>query len=555
MNEHWERVTSLFGAARVLDPETRTSFLDVACRGDDELRAELETMLAADTQDDGFLDDPPWVTLAEPPETTLTNGQVLKNRYRVDKEIASGGQALVYEAHDLLLTRSVVIKVMRAEGRRNRWLKERFEHEMRALARIDHSGVVGIVDVGDLDDGSPYLVIQHIPGVTLREALAHGPMPPARVAEIVRQIGSALHAAHVAGIAHRDLKPENVMLQRQGDAETVKLIDFGIAKVEKAGLEPNTTTVMVAGTVRYMAPEQFEGRNSVASDIYAVALVVCEMLTGYPDIRALPKSLRRQVRVMLQSALAFRAEDRPSDVQAWSRQLAETLGSGRMRTARAVGLIVLALILVGGAAASERWRFGNWGEPVRIIEKVGAFDPLTEGFETHNDISGTVTENPTRTAYDGWSASTKRQGYYFHTFTAAQKRRAFERGWKLTVIMRGEEGNTTVGADFSAPGPRFDINLVQDGDHEVVRLLTQIIPNFRGLELQQSPPHAYHQYELVYDPVLKNADLLIDGQLRLRGYRGFSQYLEDRGLTFGAALYKSDRGSGSFKSVRFEISP
>ena len=186
MSERWERVTSLFGAARALDQEARAPFLALACAGDDALRAEIESLLAADIPDD-FLSDPPWAALTTVAATRVEIGQVLKNRYRMESELAAGGQALVYRATDELLGRPVVIKVMRAESRRNQSLTARFEHEMQALSRLDHPGVVGIVDVGTLDDGSPFLVIQYIPGMSLREALAHGPLPPARIASLLHR--------------------------------------------------------------------------------------------------------------------------------------------------------------------------------------------------------------------------------------------------------------------------------------------------------------------------------------------------------------------------------
>lgn len=556
MNQHWERVTSLFGAARALDGQARASFLDLACAGDDELRADVDSLLAADVPDDDFLSDPPWATLSSFDKAQLEPGHVLKDRYRIDSELATGGQALVYRATDLLLARPVVIKVMKVEGRRHQWLKSRFEQERQALARIDHPGVVGILDVGDLDDGSPFLVIQYIPGISLRQALSNGPLPPARAASLLRQIGSALRGAHREGIAHRDLKPENIMLQhRDGSPETVKLIDFGIAKVDKSGIEPRTTTVMIAGTIRYMAPEQFDGDNSPASDVYSMAIVACEMISGHPDIRALPKSTRADVRTALESALAFRPAERPSDVERWSDRLADGLGEGRRRTTRLISGVIAVALLGGVAIAGGRWLAKAEAEPPRIVEKVGGFDPLTEGFETHNDIRGTVTENPTRTGYDGWELFTHRQGYYFHAFTAAQKRRALSRGWTLTAVLSGAEGGASVGADFTGVGPRFDINVLEDRDREIVRLQTQIVPDPRGIEIQQQPPKREHTYKLIYDPSLKSADLWIDNERRISGYRGHSQFLEDRGLLFGATVYKSDSAFASFKSVRFEINP
>jgi len=125
----------------------------------------------------------------------------------------------------------------------------------------------------------------------------------------------------------------------------------------------------------------------------------------------------------------------------------------------------------------------------------------------------------------------------------------------MTVEMRGGEGMLTVGADFAGVGPRFDISLAPDGSGETVGMITQIVPIRSGLEVRQSPPRVYHTYELIYDPGKKSADLWIDGQLKLAGYHGHFQYQEDRGLNFGAGIYKSGRASGSFRFVRFEINP
>ena len=556
MKERWDHVTSLFAAARALDAAQRDSFLAIACLGDDRLRTDIEALLAADIPDDSFLQNPPWADVVRHPTVTLQKGQLLKNRYRVDAELAEGGQALVYLATDELLTRSVVIKVMRAEGRRNQWLKSRFEREMKALASIDHPGVVGIIDVGELDDTSPFLVIQYIPGLSLREALSRGPMPPARVAEIIRQMASALHAAHAAGIAHRDLKPENVMLQSRDDGdEILKLIDFGIAKIDRDDVSPSTATVIIAGTVRYMAPEQFEGKHSTASDIYSMALIVCEMLSGRPDIRSLPRSIPSRARAALEAALTYRPEDRPADVQSWSRRLALSLDSAPKRKRRFVLGAAAMLLAVVGTIAAQRWIVRGLVEPELVVQKLGGFDPVTEGFKINHDVTGRIVQNDARTGFDGWRFVTRSQGYYYRTFTAAQKRRALERGWKLTVLMKTEAGLGAVGTDFVGPGRRFDIQVLREGDREIVRLLRQIVPDVRGMEFIQSPPGQYHEYELIYDPDQKTADLWIDKERRLTGYVGHSQFQEDTGLLLGGIVFKSDSASATFKSVRFEINP
>jgi serine/threonine protein kinase len=565
-NERWERVSSLFAAARALRPETRDLFLPLACEGDDTLRTEVEALLAADTTDDGFLEDPPWSGVGQSvvegltSSMGLTSGHVLSDRYRIERQLATGGQALVYLAHDLhLMMRPVVIKVMRVEGRRNRWLKSRFEREMQALARIDHPGVVGIVDVGELEDGSPFLVIQYVPGMSLRELLSQGAIPPARAVGILRQMGSALRAAHAAGVAHRDLKPGNIMLQQRNDgADIVRLIDFGIAKIDRSSLEPDTAAVLIAGTVRYMAPEQFEGRHSTASDVYAMALVACEMLGGHPHLGALPASTSGATRAALASALAFRAEDRPSDVQAWSEWLARALVPGRRRARRIAVGVALSAIALAAVAGLERTTLRDAPVPVRFMEKVGAFDPLAEGFEVREDVTGSgVADNPTRTGYDAWRVVTGSRGLYLRPFSDSEKRRAMERGWKLTVEMRVEEGVAHAAAEFTPVGPGFPIQVQDEGDREIVRLPTRVVPDMRGLEFVQRPPGEYHRYELMYDPELKTADLWIDGQRRLTGFRGYAEniYRLEAGLLFGTAAYKSERGAGSFRWVRLEIHP
>jgi serine/threonine protein kinase len=328
---HWERITEIFGAARELPPEARGPFLDEACERDSTLRSDVEALLAADVGQPGFLDEPlmgDGVVARLAASAGLATGTVLKGRYRIDSTLGSGGQAFVYVADDMLLSRRVVVKIIRADAEHHEILRARLEHEKRALAALDHPAVVGILDVGVLDDGAPFLVIQYVEGVSVRQLLDGGPLERRRVADIVRGIGSALSAAHAAGVAHQDLKPENVMVQSLVDGtEAVKLIDFGIAKIDRPDITSDITTVVLAGSVRYMAPEQFEGRNSPRGDIYAFALTVCELLCGHPDPRALPHRMHTKVRRLLDAALAYRPEDRPQDVKRWADDLAQALGS------------------------------------------------------------------------------------------------------------------------------------------------------------------------------------------------------------------------------------
>ncbi len=234
-------------------------------------------------------------------------GLLLKDRYLIESVIGRGGIGVVYLARDLkLVKRPVVIKVLHQEvvgSELGGWLKKKFQHEIEALSRIDHPGVVGVLDTGEMPDGRAYFVMQYVEGVTLRTAMIEQGMRVERIAHLARQMGQALSAAHDKGILHRDLKPENVMLQNLGGGEEqVKLIDFGIARVADPQIAPETQATKVAGTPPYMAPEQIRGRPSAASDIFSLGAIVYEMVTGMTPFKgdtqvALYEAQREGVRV------------------------------------------------------------------------------------------------------------------------------------------------------------------------------------------------------------------------------------------------------------------
>ncbi len=210
-------------------------------------------------------------------------GITLDSRYFVQKELGQGGVGAVYLAQDRKLhDKPVVIKVLLEKSLQNSWVVQKFQQEKEALARVDHPGVVGILDTGELPDGKPYLVMQFIDGVTLRSQIKPEGIALEHAAELIKQIGRALKAAHDKGIFHRDLKPENIMLQSYGGGEEqVKIIDFGIAKLKDSIVAPSTVAGATAGTVSYMAPEQLSGRPvSAAMDIYAMGAIAYELVTG-----------------------------------------------------------------------------------------------------------------------------------------------------------------------------------------------------------------------------------------------------------------------------------
>lgn len=204
-------------------------------------------------------------------------GQVLDNRYLVGSRIARGGMATVYEAMDLRLDRTVAVKVMHPGLGDDDEFAARFVAEARAAAKLSHPNVVAVFDQGN-DDGTVFLAMELIPGHTLRDTIGkEAPLSPARALALLEPVVSALAAAHRAGLVHRDVKPENVLIADDG---RVKVADFGLAKAVSATTQHTATGVLI-GTVSYVAPELVvEGRSDARADVYAVGVILYELLTG-----------------------------------------------------------------------------------------------------------------------------------------------------------------------------------------------------------------------------------------------------------------------------------
>ncbi|MGH9837900.1 MAG: AAA-like domain-containing protein [Blastocatellia bacterium] len=296
------RVQQLFDEVVEQDPSERRAFIAEACGGDDEVRRIVEELVAAHERAATFLERPPLpragvIRANQPqtpfppkPEELITPGQKLKNRYLIEKEIDRGGIGVVYLARDeQLVGKQVVVKLLlnlSPESNNAGWFRKKFDQEKEALARINHPGIVYVLDAGELE-GRPFIVMEFVNGVTLRSIFKSGMMDLARVARVVRQTGHALSAAHDKGVYHRDLKPENIMLQDLGEGdEQVKLIDFGIATVKDSQLAANREHTRVAGTLPYMAPEQLQGNPSASSDIFSLGVIAYEMITGTVPFRA-----------------------------------------------------------------------------------------------------------------------------------------------------------------------------------------------------------------------------------------------------------------------------
>jgi beta-lactam-binding protein with PASTA domain/predicted Ser/Thr protein kinase len=205
--------------------------------------------------------------------------QIFGDRYEVQGRIGVGGMAEVWRGYDRILSRTVAIKTLLPQFARDASFVDRFRREAQAAARLNHAGIVSVYDSGT-DGETPYIVMQFIEGRTLADYLASGKtIPPMKAAQVAKEIAEALAAAHAEGVIHRDIKPANVMVTRDGK---VLVMDFGIARLI-SGPETAPQTSAVLGTASYLSPEQAQGQSADArTDIYALGVVLYEMLTGRP---------------------------------------------------------------------------------------------------------------------------------------------------------------------------------------------------------------------------------------------------------------------------------
>ncbi len=273
---------------------------------------------------------------------------VVRERYRLLSVLGEGGMGTVFLAEDLRLPREVALKIVRLDLNADPGIRLRFVREANTLARLSHPGVTALFDAGELDDGSLYLVMERLRGRDLGSVLAReGRGTPSQVAEVAAQAGAALAAAHRAGVVHRDVKPDNLVLTHEGGRLQVKVVDFGLARAPEAG-RALTRTGMVVGTPSFMAPEQVKDEElSATTDVYALAAVVWEALTGLRLVKAeavgaifheilsaepAPPSFFRpglppEVDTLVLSALAKKPGDRPQDAETWGRRLADALSA------------------------------------------------------------------------------------------------------------------------------------------------------------------------------------------------------------------------------------
>jgi serine/threonine-protein kinase len=281
-------------------------------------------------------------------------GEILAGKYRVEERLSVGGMGAVYRGTHILMDKKVAIKVLRPSLAVDEKIVARFSREARAASRVSHPHALSVTDFGEAESGVVFLVMELLSGRTLKEVIRQeGSLPLARVVEIMRQICGALASAHAEGVVHRDLKSDNLMLINASGTDYVKVLDFGIAKINEplGGQDPGLTSPdLVVGTPQYMSPEQCSQLTEIdaRSDVYSLGVVVFEMLTGHvpfrgesatavmlkqlqeppPSVLDERKDLPAGVGLVVSRALAKRPEDRYQTVGELIEDLVIAAGSG-----------------------------------------------------------------------------------------------------------------------------------------------------------------------------------------------------------------------------------
>ncbi len=353
--------------------------------------------------------------VVEPPDADPMLGKLVGGRYRITELIAEGGMGRVYAAEQLMgsTVRKVAVKLLVSEYSGREHDMRRFARECSTVAELEHPNTIRFYDYGETDDGDLYIAMEFLAGRSLAKVLRdEGPMSPDRVDRIVGQICGSLDEAHGRGIVHRDLKPDNVVLTSPGgQSDFVKVLDFGIAK-RTGGRDPRLTPLgVVLGSPPYMSPEQFTLQDvDPRSDIYSLAVVAYEMLTGTLPFRAAdplewatlhltgePHPMESSglyvpppMRTAILHALSKQPSDRPATMRAFYGEF--SLGGGTLPPGRPVSVAP-----PGHSQAPGRWV----SEPPTALARPSSGAPVAASVAPGPSIPAAVSSMPRALHDDG----------------------------------------------------------------------------------------------------------------------------------------------------------
>ncbi len=320
-----ERLIELFGQASQKAPAERAAFLDEVCRGEPELRQQLETLLLSHAEAGAFLEDAAATEIGPPREDAplLEQAGSVIGRYKLLQKIGEGGCGVVYMAEqEQPVRRRVALKVIKA-GMDTKSVVARFEAERQALAMMDHANIAKVLDGGATDTGRPYFVMELVRGIKITEYCDENNLSTRDRLGLFTEVCQAIQHAHQKGIIHRDIKPSNVLVTVNDGRPVPKVIDFGIAKATEQRLTDKTLFTafeQFIGTPAYMSPEQ-AGMTSLdidtRSDIYSLGVLLYELLAGSTpfDAKALMASRFEAMRKTIREQEPVRPSTRFATLQ------------------------------------------------------------------------------------------------------------------------------------------------------------------------------------------------------------------------------------------------
>ncbi len=382
----------VYAGALQRDPEERDDYLDRACAGTPGLRGRVAALLEAHARD--FLEgatvagtgphaDPPWEDV---------EGRVI-GPYILRREIGRGGMGVVYLADDTRLSRRVALKALSPGLGRDLGGRDRLRLEARAAAGLSHPGIATVYALEEIGEDL-YLACEYVPGEPLRALVTSGPLPIDQVVDIATQLAKALAAAHTLGIVHRDIKPENVMKTPSG---VVKVLDFGLARVQDSADARLTQTGVILGTPAYLAPEQALGQPvDFRTDLFALGLLIYELATGVNPFTA--KSVTATIARIVEEDPAPLSDVRPESVPGLDRIVATCLRKDPLERYRSTQEVVVDLERVQSDLHERRRAGSRSGGTISPVPRVQRLNPRW-WWEVHQLVVSAVS---TLMLYPAW---------------------------------------------------------------------------------------------------------------------------------------------------------